>query len=246
MTVWALSDPHLSFGVHNKKMNIFGPQWDNHEEKIKSAWCQYVSEGDLVLMPGDISWAMRPEEVLPDLLWIDSLPGTKLIIRGNHDYWWGSYGKVVKLLPPSIHAIQNNTYDWGNISIGGARLWDTSEYDFHDIIELRPDSAKTFETDTTGEAKKIFDRELQRLEMSLKLLNPNAPIKIALTHYPPIGLNLSPTLASHLLEKYEVNFCIFGHLHSLKKNSAPFGKRNGVEYHLASCDYLDFIPKRVI
>ena len=128
MTIWALADLHLSFGVPDKEMDVFGPKWKNHPEKIRANWEKLVKPDDLVLLPGDISWGMHPEEALPDLNWIDSLPGTKVMIRGNHDYWWTSISKVEKVLPKSIHVIQNNIYRWKDVIICGARLWDTEEY----------------------------------------------------------------------------------------------------------------------
>jgi predicted phosphohydrolase len=249
--VWALADLHLSFGVPNKKMDIFGKQWERHADKLGAHWHATVGKDDLVLIAGDISWAMRSDEAVSDLQWIEELPGTKVILRGNHDYWWTSLGKVQQILPPSIHVIQNNAYQWDDISIGGARLWDTSEYRFHEIIEFVPGSKSIEELEHDKESdlantEKIFRRELQRLEVSLKELNQQAKFRIAMTHYPPIGLDLKPSQASLLLEKYRVDICVFGHLHSVKKGLTLFGEKNGVRYVLTSCDYLDFAPIKLL
>lgn len=248
MAVWALADLHLSFGVANKSMDVFGEQWKNFTEKIKSHWEANISPQDLVLIAGDISWAMRIEEVQPDLDWIHQLPGTKVILRGNHDYWWTSLSKIEKILPSSIHLIQNNAFQWKGISIGGGRLWDTPEYGFNNYIAFvenpRAQQLTAHESDKQ-EAEKIFLRELVRLELSLKCLKKDADVRIVMTHYPPIGANLAESRTSALLEKYHVNACVFGHLHNVKKDKLPFGERKGIHYYLTSCDYLDFVPLKI-
>ncbi|MGA8165183.1 MAG: metallophosphoesterase [Waddliaceae bacterium] len=246
VNVWAIADLHLSFGIPNKEMDVFGENWVNWTEKIAANWRSSVHPDDLVLIAGDISWAMKPENALPDLKWIDQLPGTKLIIRGNHDYWWSSKRQVENVLPPSIRLIQNNAFHWKHFSIGGARLWDTPDYHFEGYIEVKGDRQERdlieYEKDE-GKMEKIFQRELNRLEMSLKLLDPAADCRIAMCHYPPLSADLSDSRASALLEKYHVNICVFGHLHNVKKEIAPlFGEKNGIAYFLTSCDYLNFKP----
>lgn len=248
MAIWALSDLHLSFGVPAKSMEVFGPSWTNYAEKIKAGWIEHIKEEDLVLIPGDISWGMRLEEALVDLKWIDALPGTKLIIKGNHDYWWGSASKLRQIMPPSIHFIQNDTFDWNDVTIGGSRLWDTVEYTFASFIEFRenPYEKKKEAPEPVEESEKIFARELERLKMSLSKLSPKAKTRIALTHYPPIGADLKDSKASRLLEEYKIDICVFGHLHNVRKGVDMFGEKNGVRYLFTSCDYLDFIPLRVL
>lgn len=245
MAVWAIADLHLAFGVPEKSMDIFGPEWVNYAEKIKSHWVAAVAEDDLVLIPGDICWAKRLEEARVDLEWIDALPGSKILIKGNHDYWWGSLSKVNQILPKSIQAIQNNAISFGPFSIGGARLWDTEEYAFDAYIEMRQTPASTKQKEVPDQ-EKIFKRELERLELSLKALDQKATSRIVMTHYPPISADLQPSQASALLEKYHVDICVFGHLHSLKKGSQLFGEKNGVRYWLTACDWLDFKPLRII
>ncbi len=245
MRIWAIGDLHLSFGVQNKSMDVFGPQWKNHPDTVASHWKQKIKPDDLVLLPGDFSWAMRMEEVIPDLRWLEELPGTKVMIKGNHDYWWGSLKKVVDALPPSVHVIQNNAFHWKGIAIGGARLWDTEEYSFDAHVEktsstgIDPEEAIQKEMSAT-----IFNRELERLKLSLKMMDPKATVKIAMTHYPPIGSDLKNSRTSQVLEEYGVNICVFGHLHSLKKG-ALFGEKNGIRYILTSCDYLHFDPIQI-
>ena len=248
MSVWAIADLHLSFGVSGKKMDVFGPEWASHAENIKGHWEKLISPDDLVIIAGDISWAKHLEEVKVDLDWIDSLPGTKVLLKGNHDYWWTSSKKMKAIMPPSIHFVHNNTFDWGDITIGGSRLWDSDEYSFNEFIEWKEiKGAKISDgDDDEGSRRKIFERELDRLKLSLKGLNPESKIRIAMTHYPPIGADLSSSAASKILEEHNIDYCIFGHLHSLKKDLKLFGKKNDVHYILSSCDYLDFTPIKII
>lgn len=243
MNIWAIADLHLSFGVPDKNMDVFSPAWKDHAEKIAHNWKEVIAPEDLVLIAGDISWALHVQDAIIDLKWIDQLPGTKVMIRGNHDYWWNSLSKVKAILPPSCHVIQNDAFQWNDVSIGGARLWDSSEYGFNDYIAFT-ERAKPKEKKAVSEVddEKIFERELQRLEMSLKALKQDAATRIVMTHYPPIGATLLPSRASQLFEKYRVDSVLFGHLHSVKKDKPLFGEARGVRYLLTACDYLDFKP----
>jgi predicted phosphohydrolase len=248
MSIWAIGDLHLSFGIPNKEMDIFGEAWIGWTEKIKKNWIENIQPQDLVLIPGDISWAKHLEEAVVDLKWIDALPGTKVMIRGNHDYWWASASKIKQILPSSFHIISNDAYDWEDVSICGVRLWDTSEYGFKEFIEMRENKRErplTEDDNDQEKAQKIFDRELGRLEMSLKCLNKDAALKIAMVHYPPIGADLQDSQTSKLLEKYGVNICVFGHLHNIKQSAKMFGEKNGIRYYLTSCDYLKFMPLKL-
>jgi predicted phosphohydrolase len=249
MAVWAIADLHLSFGVPNKQMDVFGPQWKNYTNKIEQHWRSLVASDDLVLIPGDISWAMQVEEARPDLEWIGNLPGTKVLIKGNHDYWWSSLSKIKGILPPSCHLIQNNSWTWRDISIAGTRLWDTPGLSFNDIIDFKVNERSQkplLEKDESLESLKIFQRELGRLETSLKSMNPLSKKRIVMTHYPPIGCAFQETEASRLLEKYKVDVCVFGHLHNVKPGLQLFGQHHGVMYYLTACDYLeDFKPLKI-
>jgi len=250
MSIWALSDPHLAFGAPEKTMEAFGPAWQNYAERIETNWKKWVAPEDLVLLPGDISWAMRLEEALIDLKWIDALPGTKVILRGNHDYWWSSAAKLRSHMPPSIHFIHNNTFLWKGVAIGGSRLWDTPEYSFAPFITFQENPRARIKTQEElsqekEEEERIFTRELQRLQLSLSQLPQDAKLKIALTHYPPIGADLAPSRASAILEAFKIDICLFGHLHNVRRESLPFGTARGVKYLFTSCDYLDFIPLKV-
>ncbi|MCB1134962.1 MAG: metallophosphoesterase [Chlamydiia bacterium] len=252
MTVWALADLHLAISKTDKTMEVFGPRWANYQNRIREQWLELVSPKDLVLLPGDLSWAMHLDEAVLDLQWIDALPGTKVMIRGNHDYWWGSMSKLEKACPPSIHPLHNNAFDWEDISIAGARLWDTEEFDFDAYIDyipnqkqVNPKPAVDAEERRRSDAK-IFERELQRLELSLKQLNPKAKTKIAMTHYPPVSATLEPSRAAALLEKYGVDLCCFGHLHNTKLDIPMFGEARGVRYVLCSADAIAMRPIQVL
>ena len=231
-------------------MDVFGPNWKSHAEKIAANWKSTIHPDDLVLVPGDLSWAMKIDEVVPDLNWVHDLPGTKVMIKGNHDYWWGSLSKIAPVLPPSIHLIQNNAFHWKNVAVGGARLWDTPEYSFGSFIEFqenpRAKQADPEELVQEEFSEKIFNRELERLKMSLAKLDPTATIRIAMTHYPPIGADLVPSRASQILEQNQIQICVFGHLHNIKANTPLFGTARGVRYVLTSCDYIHFQPIAIL
>lgn len=248
MAIWAIGDLHLALGVPKKRMDTFGGPWINYTQKIEENWRKVVQEDDLVLIPGDISWAMTIEDVIPDLEWIHNLPGTKVVLRGNHDYWWTSLNKVEKILPPSIHLIQNNSFFWNDVAIGGARLWDTPEYAFGPYINYteNPLAKNLTVPEDPRETEKLFLRELGRLELSLQSMNPAAKKRIAMTHYPPIGVDLGESRTAAILEKYKIDICVFGHLHNIKPGIYLFGNRNDIKYVLASADYIDFKPVRLV
>ena len=189
-------------------MEAFGPAWKNYAYRIEGHWKKMIAPEDLVLIPGDISWAMHLEDALVDLQWIDALPGTKVILRGNHDYWWSSASKLAKVMPPSIHFIQNNVFNWNGVTIGGSRLWDTHEYTFSKFIEFQENPRARIKTPEEfakekDEEEKIFIRELERLKLSLSQLDKNAKVKIAMVHYPPIGADLAPSRASDIFRKFQ-------------------------------------------
>ncbi|MBP9841249.1 MAG: metallophosphoesterase [Simkaniaceae bacterium] len=223
--IWALADLHLSFGVPNKEMSKFG--WINHVEEIEKNWRLLIKNEDLVLIPGDISWAKTPKEALPDLEFLHSLPGTKLLLKGNHDYWWPSNQKLSQLLPPSLHFICNTTFNFRHVTIGGTRFWDSPEYTLN------------YETKTD---LKIYAREVERLKLSLASLNPVASHRIVMTHYPPIGMEMQDSEASLLFEKYKIDHIVFGHLHNMDPSLNLYGEKGGTKYHLVACDYLKFSP----
>ena len=251
MKVFALSDPHLSFGVPNKSMDRFGPEWVNQPAKIEKNWREIVGTKDVVIVPGDISWARKLPDVMPDLEWLHGLPGTKILLQGNHDYWWPSPTLMEQEVPSSIRFVQNNHVRVGPFLFFGTRLWDTKEYSLFDLIEWDPKKGEIpgmkSEQDVETQ-ERLYDRELQRLKLSIASLPQADPgIRIALTHYPPLDHLLTPSRASALIEATGTKHTVFGHLHSVKKDwiGKAFGELNGVHYHLTACDYIDFTPKLI-
>ncbi len=229
MAIYAIGDLHLS-GHSDKPMDIFGDHWIGHENKIKASWLEKVKENDAVLIPGDISWAMTLEKAMIDLGWIACLPGTKYLIRGNHDYWWKSITKL-NLLFDSMNFIQHNSFIYMKYAICGTRGWlCPNDYNF------------------TNHDKKIYLREANRLEMSLKSAKRQGDKEIiAMLHYPPTNEKLEPSLFTEIFEKYNVGHVIYGHLHDeTSHNCGLQGTYNGVNYRLVSCDYLNFGLERII
>ncbi len=252
MHVFALSDPHLSFGVPGRSMDRFGEIWRNHPEKIQRNWEAVVSPDDVVLVPGDISWAKKLEEALPDLLWLDKLPGRKVILRGNHDIWWPSASQMDKACPPSVHFIHNNHVILDDVLFFGTRLWDTDEYSAFDVIEWDPAKGSIpgikAGMDLLAE-QQTYDRELQRLRLSIESIPADFKgRRVALTHYPPLSPDLQPSRASTLITNAGAKHVVFGHLHSIKDSlrGKIFGKRGEVHYHLTAVDYIDFNPKLIL
>jgi len=225
-------------------MDPFGPVWKNHPHPLEKWWREHIGPDDLVLIPGDISWGKKLEEAFPDLQWIDSLPGQKVLLAGNHDYWWASLKKLKDLPFKSLHYLQNNALRFGDIVIGGTRLWDTQEYRFTNekvaVVEGVHFTDKKLDLE---EQERIFVRELGRLKESLKQMGEGK--KIVLTHYPPIGKDLQPSRASELIAASGAHVCLFGHLHHFPPGSLPFGKANGVDYKLVSFDYLNGTPIQI-
>ncbi|MCR5809753.1 MAG: metallophosphoesterase [Clostridiales bacterium] len=235
MKLYAIADLHMDSGA-GKPMDVFGPMWERHCERIFGSWQSVVGEEDFVLIPGDVSWAMHFKEALPDLMGLSLLPGTKLIIRGNHDYWWGSLTQMRAALPKNVRLIRNDACDCGPFIACGSRGW------------TLPSS-----NDFTAEDRKIYERELIRLELSLsaarrladKAKAETGEIKplVCMTHYPPVMKDGEPTGFSALLEKYGVSRCLYGHLHGPAAWEAGFkGEKNGVIYALCSADSVDFTP----
>lgn len=249
MKIFALSDLHLALATQGKSMAVFGEHWEDHAAKISAHWNDRVGEEDIVLLAGDTSWAMRLDDAVADLEFIGSLPGKKVLIRGNHDYWWSSPSRVRERLPEKMFIIQNDALEMDGAAFAGSRLWTD-----HEMPPMRlksrgtGDSMKGTEVAADKEQdEKIFLRELNRLELSLKRLDPDAPLKIVLVHYPPVTAALEPTRATTLLEAAGVHHCVFGHLHNLEPSPGRgmLGAKKGIVYHLTSCDYLDFIPTLV-
>jgi uncharacterized protein len=246
MNIWAISDLHLCFGTPEKSMETFGDPWRNYTEKIKEKWLAKIKKTDLVLICGDISWASNLDNAKRDFDWIGSLPGTKVIVKGNHDYWWSSITKVRQALPSSMHAIHHDSFDINSISICGARMWDCPDFNFDGYIDYIENPKKNKSVVLTKEQSiKIYQREIERLKVSLDALNKHAKIKIVMTHYPPISADLDENELTKLFKDYDVNIVIFGHLHNVRKDTLPFGTKDDIRYVFSSCDYLDFSPVKI-
>ena len=227
MKVFALSDLHLSFSC-DKPMDIFGGSWENYTDKIKENWNRVVGAEDIVLIAGDISWAMRLSEAEADLKWIDELAGKKIIIKGNHEYWWQSISAVREILPSSIFALQNDSVKIGKYIFCGTRGWVVPE-------ENRPLEA---------EDEKIYKREIERLKLTLRSMSAareDGDKVIAMIHYPPYTYNHGETEFTKLFKEFKVDEVVFGHLHG-KINCDPVVHLNGVTYHFTSCDHTDMTP----
>lgn len=233
MNIFAVSDTHLSFGEHiDKPMDVFGRQWTGYENRLKENWKKVVTNDDLVLVPGDISWAMHLEEAMTDLAWIDALPGKKLMVRGNHDLWWSSMKKMRGLFK-TIEYLQNDSYVdiQRRFAVIGSRGW-TCPGDL----------------DFTEEDRKIYERELLRLAMSAddakkkiegEGLDLSDFLLIAMTHFPPTAPDKKPTGFTDMFRDLGVSKACYGHLHTQRSfENGPKGLFDSVEYSLVSIDSL--------
>ena len=223
MKVYSISDLHLS--VNNPKpMDIFGPTWEGYLDKIFSQWKEMIGDDDLVLLAGDFSWAMKLEDAVSDFDLLKDLPGKKIIIRGNHDYWWKSISAVRAILPVGFYAIQNDAMKFGDYIVCGTRLWKL------------PDKNK----EMTPEDQKIYRKEIIRLEMTLqnavKLKEADEKI-ICMLHYPPYTFKEEDNEVTALLEKYGVYKVVYGHIHACFRQSLVLEK-NAITYYMTSCDIV--------
>ena len=222
MRVFAISDLHLSIN-NPKPMNIFGPAWEGYVETIFDDWKAKVTDEDIVVIAGDISWAMNLEDAVSDLNLISENPGKKIIIRGNHDYWWSTISKVRGVLPPDMFAIQNDALKLGDKIFCGSRAWG--------LAEKGPLDA---------EDQKIVDREVIRLKMSFdeasKLKTTDNDEIIAILHYPPFNSKREDSVFTKIIEDAGIKKVIYGHLHGEQCKADLVVEKNGVTYYLTSCD----------
>ena len=232
MRVFAIGDLHLSLST-DKPMDLFGDHWKDHHVHLEANWRKRISHNDLILLPGDLSWAMNLDEAEMDLEWLANLPGRKIILKGNHDYWWTSLSKMKSELPEGIIPLQNSAFDAGAFIVAGSRGWVSPESD--EYLDERNGS--------------ILRRELIRLELSLdaaeSMRTKKIPI-IAMMHYPPI-VSGKRTDFSRILAERGVTLCVYGHLHCAP---GTWSQRldttiDGVEYRLVSSDYLGFEPLEI-
>ena len=225
MKVFAISDLHLS-GVKEKPMNIFGEVWEGHFEKISADWRAKVTDEDIVLIGGDTSWGMKLEEGMFDVARLAGLPGRKVFIRGNHDYWWSAITRVRTLAPDdTFFFLQNDCVKFENVIIAGSRGWTC------------PGSA-----DYTEHDEKLYLREAERFRLAFSevgKVREEEDTLIALIHYPPMGIRKEETLFTRLFDENKVDKVVFGHLHGA--GFFPLRcERGNIEYYLTSCDKVNF------
>lgn len=229
MSIFVIADLHLSFS-ENKPMDIFGENWNDHANKIKENWIQQVTDNDLVVIPGDFSWAMHLQDTYEDFKFLNELPGKKLLLKGNHDYWWTTVTSMKKYLEENgfsnINFLQNNAFNYNNITICGTRGWTFTE---------------------SENSKKMINRENERLTLSLqegiKKYGENNQI-IVFMHYPPYIKNDNTQTDKmtfiETMEKFNVKQCYYGHLHGNSHKDAVEENINGIQLKLVSADFLKF------
>lgn len=229
MSIFAIADLHLALGI-DKPMDIFGGRWSNYMEKIKNNWINTVQAEDTVIIPGDVSWATYIENAYEDFKFIEDLPGRKIISKGNHDYWWTTASKLNKYLNSNefktISFLHNNAVNIENIAICGTRGWKCPGED-----------------DFKKDDEKIYKREIERLELSLKASGSfEYDQRLVFLHYPPVTLKSKESGFIEIMKKYGITRCFYGHLHGEGIKGAIEGDYEGIELKLISADYLNFMP----
>jgi len=229
MALFAIGDTHLSL-ASDKPMDVFGGGWEGYVDKLRDGFLSAVAPEDTVVLCGDLSWGMSLEEARADFAFLDALPGArKLILKGNHDYWWNTASKMKAFFAANgfrtLDILHNNCHLYGEAALCGTRGW-------------------FYEEDRGEHSAKIFQRELIRLEASLKAAGERR--KLCFLHYPPVYRDYRCQEILDLLARYGVGLCCYGHLHGPGRRLAAEGETDGVEYRLVSADHLDFRPLRLM
>ena len=238
MSVFVIADLHLATDNSQKSMEIFGKRWNNYINKIQRNWNAIVGENDTVILPGDISWGLTTEDALQDLLWLERLPGTKVIMKGNHDFWWATVSKLTAFFKAneikSIKLLNNNALEVEDYIVAGSRGWFTDK--------------SMQNTDQSVDYDKIINREIIRLKMSLdaamELKTQNRKEIIVFLHFPPVWGDFKCDQIIDLLKKYEIGRCYFGHIHGNYSFPETF-EHDGIKFHMISADFIDFLPRIV-
>lgn len=226
MAIYTIGDLHLSLGCE-KPMDIF-PGWQGYMEKLERHWNTLVRPEDTVVLAGDTSWAMKLEDTVADFSFLQRLPGQKLLLKGNHDYWWTTVKKMERFLQEngfdSLHILHNNSILAEGVAVCGTRSWMFDVGEAHD--------------------EKVMNRELGRLRASLDAAQEGAE-RVAFLHYPPVYPNANAQQVIDLLKEYNVKRCFYGHLHGNAIRFAVQGMVDGIEYRLISADALAFCPYKI-
>ncbi|MBE6545890.1 MAG: serine/threonine protein phosphatase [Ruminococcaceae bacterium] len=238
MAIYVIADLHLDTKSNQKSMEVFGNRWKDYVNKIQKNWQKLIQENDTVIIPGDISWALNLKEALDDLKWIDALPGKKILLKGNHDFWWSTASKIHQFLYEncitSIDILNNTAFEVENYIIAGSRGWFTDQ-------SMQNTSQKI-------EYSKIVNRETIRLRMSLdraqKLQETSKKEILVFLHFPPVWGNFRCEEILALLREFHVTRCYFGHIHSTYAIPCVFWD-DAIRFQMISADYLDFIPQFV-
>ncbi len=225
MSLFTIADLHLSLG-EDKPMDIF-KGWDNYTKRLADNWRKLITDNDTVVIAGDISWAMKLSETYEDFKYINFLPGKKILLKGNHDYWWDTYSKINRTLGEygfnTIKILFNNSYETDEYAICGTRGW---------ILEA-----------TSDEDIQILRRECGRLRMSLDSAKKIGKEPVVFLHYPPLYGNTVCDDIINILAEYNVKKCYYGHIHGRNMINGAFnGEYNGIQFRLISCDAVSFMP----
>ena len=238
MAIFVMADLHLDIKSNEKSMEVFGNRWKDYVKKIQKNWSRLVTDEDTVVIPGDISWALTLENAKEDLLWINALPGRKILMKGNHDFWWSTASKMGKFFAEHgidrIELLNNNALEAEEYILAGSRGWFT-------------DRAMQTATQTV-DYEKIINREVIRLRMSLdaakRLREETGKEILVFLHFPPIWSDFRCEEILSLLREYSIRRCYFGHIHGCYTAGGVF-RQDGVEFRMISADYLDFVPQIV-
>lgn len=243
MAIYAISDLHLSF-VRPKPMGIFGPAWVDHPERIRRNWDALVRRDDIVLMPGDLSWAMRLSEARPDLDFVAERPGRKVLVRGNHDYWWQRQAttRIQRTINGNMTFLQGTSVVMDGAGITGTRGW---RLDVETRAEQAPGQPAPDGVLDEEHSERILHRELDYLERGLQSIPESAELRIAMLHFPPFDERLQPNEFADLLSRYNVDVLVYGHVH-LGLGGWLEGDVAGVRYHVVSADVVDFVPQLIV